>query len=118
MNVDIEVNGITVTFNADKELDLKDSELYKLLRKGDECIVNDGGVKFKGKIENIIHLFSKGKTLFSVRLLNNAVTDTALYEDSQVTPVDPVQCALRLTALDLILRKYEPKGLSTNTYSI
>lgn len=117
MNVEVEVNGIKVVFNICNSVETMDTELYKLLRKGDVCEVNDGGVKFKGEVQNIIRL-SKGRTLFSVRMLNNAITDTAIYEEYQVTPVDPVQCALRLTAMDMVLRKYEPTGLSTNTYSM
>lgn len=117
MNIDIEVNGIVVTFNIEEGFKHRDVDLHTLLRKGDECEVLDGGVRFKGRVENIIRL-SKGKTLYSVRMLNNVVTDSALYEDWQVAPVDATQCALRLTALELLLKKYEPKGMSTNTYSL
>lgn len=117
MKTEIEVNGITVEFDVNKELNATDTELYTLLRKGDECEVDDGGVKYKGIVENIIRL-SKGKTLFSIRMLNNAFNDTAFYEGCQVTPANPIQCALRVNALDFALRKYEPKGKSTNTYSM
>lgn len=117
MKVDIEVNGITVTLNVAEDFNLDDSELYKLLRIGDKCEVNDGGVKYKGIVENIIRL-SKGKTLFLVQLLNGTINDVVLYEGYQVAPVNPLQCALRLNALDFALRQYEPKGKSVNTYSM
>ena len=113
MKVDIDVNGIEVEFLMNDIFKKQDEGLHTLLRRGDECEVNDGGVRFKGRVENIIRL-SKGKWLFSVSLYNNMMKEAELYEDYQVTPVDPEQCALRITAMDMLLRKYEPKGMSTN----
>ena len=113
MNFEIDVNGIIVTFDMAVDFDTDKMPLHTLLRKGDACEVNDGGVFFRGKVMNIIRL-SIGKSLYSVELDNNPIRETVLFEDYQVAPLDPVQCALRLTALDVLLKKYEPKGMSTN----
>lgn len=113
MNFEIDVNGITVSFNMSEGFDTDNMSLHTLLRKGDACSVNDGGVFFRGKVENIIRL-SNGKSIYSVILDNNPIRETVLFEDYQVSPLDPVQCALRLTAIDVLLKKYEPKGMSTN----
>ena len=91
----------------------KEIPLYKLLRIGDDCEVNDKGVIYNGVVRNIIHL-SNGKTLFSVDLCNNPVKDGDLYYEEKIVPRDVEQKTLRMTALDILLRKYEPKGQSTN----
>lgn len=87
--------------------------LYSLLRLGDECLVDDDGITRRGVVRNIIRL-SKGKTLFSVELKNNPIKEWDLMDAEKVSPPDPVQCMLRLTAYEMVLRKYEPKGQSTN----
>lgn len=110
--VEIDVNGIPVGLNMESGFS-SDKPLYSLLRAGDNCLVDDGGITRKGVVQNIIRL-SKGKTLFSVKLINNILKEWDLFEGEKVTPVDPVQCMLRLTAYEMILRKYEPKGQSTN----
>ena len=113
MSIEVNVNGIGVSVSEGSVFKTQDVLLHTLLRKGDDCEVNDDGVIYKGVVRNIIRL-SKGKTLFSVELLNNPTNGWELFEDWQVTPVDPEQCALRLTAIDMLLRRYEPKGQSTN----
>lgn len=113
MNIEINVNGIGVSFDSPEEMATQDFRLHTLLRKDDVCEVNDRGVIFKGIVRNIIKL-SNGKMLFSVELKNSPSKEWELFEDYQVTPVDALQCALRLTAVDMLLRKYEPKGMSTN----
>lgn len=113
MNVEVDVNGIGVSFHLAESMIPRDEDLYKLLRVGDLCEVNDGGVMYKGVVTNIIRL-SVGKTLFSVKLDFNPAMDACLFNSCQVRPADPVQCALRLTAMDMLLRRYEPKGKSTN----
>lgn len=103
------LNGISV---VPEKTDL-DKPLYTLLRKGDACIVDDFGVIRKGIVRNIINL-SKGKTLISVELTHSYTQDSAVYNAECVSPADEMQCLLRLTSYDMILRRYEPKGQSTN----
>lgn len=110
--IEIDVNGIPVDFSLESGFN-SDKPLYSLLRAGDDCLVDDDGITRKGVVLNIIRL-SKGKTLFSVKLINNILKEWDLFEGEKVTPVDPVQCMLRLTAYEMILRKYEPKGQSIN----
>lgn len=109
----VEVNGLMVSFDMIDGLESKEKELHKLLRVGDQCQVLDKGVTYRGTVKNIIHL-SKGKTLYSVSLDNNPMLDTEFYEGYKVAPLDAMQRILKLTAVDMLLRKYEPKGMSTN----
>ena len=91
----------------------KEIPLYKLLRVGDDCEVYDRGVTYNGVVRNIIRL-SNGKTLFSVDLCNNPVKSWDLYIHDKVAPRDAVQRMLRMTTIDMLLKKYEPTGQSTN----
>lgn len=111
--IEIDVNGISIAFDMASGVQAECPPLCTLLRKGDACEVDDGGIIRKGKVQNIISL-SKGKKLFSVRLDNNPLKDWDLVEGEKVAPVDALQCRLRLTAFEMLLRKYEPTGQSTN----
>lgn len=109
----IEVNGLMVDVDGSAAA-LEEIPVYRLLRVGDTCVVDDGGVRRRGIVRNIICL-SNGKTKFSVDLLEYCpLKDWDMYDGSQVSPVDELQCRLRLTAFDMILRKYEPQGQSLN----
>ena len=112
--MDIEVNGINISVPIDADLYLKanDIPLHSLLRKGDNCEVNDNGTIYKGVVTNIVKL-SKGRTLFFVRFLNRVMDEYGVFEGSQVMPRDAQQRMLRLTAVDMLLKRYEPKGMST-----
>lgn len=112
-NVEMEVNGITVEFNMSSGFSAEGKPVYTLLRAGDDCLVEDGGIIRKGVVQNIIRL-SSGKTLFSVKLINNILKEWDLFEGEKVSPPNPLQCMLRLTAFEMLLRQYEPKGQSTN----
>lgn len=112
-SIEIDVNGITVGFDMSTGVSYINKPLYSLLRLGDECLVDDDGITRRGVVRNIIRL-SKGKTLFSVELKNNPIKEWDLMDAEKVSPPDPVQCMLRLTAYEMVLRKYEPKGQSTN----
>ena len=110
--IEVNVNGIPVNFNVDSGFS-SEVKIHTLLREGDECEVDDDGIIRKGVVKNIVRL-SNGKMLFSVDLLNSPIKDWGMFEGERVAPSDPVQCQLRLTAVDMIIRKYEPKGQSTN----
>lgn len=103
------LNGISV---IPEKKDLNEP-IYTLLRKGDTCVVDDFGVIRKGVVRNIIKL-SKGKTLMSVQLTHSYTQECVIYNAECVSPADGMQCLLRLTSYEMILRRYEPKGQSTN----
>lgn len=111
--IKIEEYGIAVEFSMESGFGTEGKEVYTLLRKGDDCLVDDDGVIRKGVVNNIIRL-SNGKTLFSVKLINNILKEWDLFYGEKVWPPDAIQCMLRLTAFEMLLRKYEPKGQSTN----
>lgn len=110
---EMEVNGVKVGIDTEAQLQLLDKPVYTLLRVGDRCLVDDGGVVRKGIVKNIMRL-SSGKTLFSVDMPDNVLDDWGLFEGDKVSPPDATQCLLRLTVFEMLLRKYEPKGQSTN----
>lgn len=113
MSIEVDVNGITVQVDETTALGRKDLPLYQLLRVGDFCEVDDMGVMLKGIVRGIVRL-SKGKILFSVSILNNPMKDWGMFEGNQVIPANAEQRLLRMTSMDILLRKYEPKGMSTN----
>ena len=112
-NVELDVNGLIVSIEVSADMEEQQKPLYSLLRKGDYCLVTDNGIVRKGRIQNIIRL-SNGKMLFSVDLLNHPLKDWDMYEGPMVAPEDPMQCMLRITAYEMLLRRYEPKGMSIN----
>lgn len=97
-----------------REIDpeLLNNEQWKLLRVNDNCYASSHGVMIKGHITNIIRL-SNGKTLFS--LSDKSGVGLGLFESGRVFPADEDMARENMTRLDLILRRLEPKGMSTAT---
>lgn len=110
---ELDVNGLVVSIDVSPDVDMPEKPLYTLLKAGDYCLVTDNGIVRKGKVKSVIRL-SKGKMLFSVDLLNHPLKDWDMYEGPMVEPEDPMQCLLRITAYEMLLRRYEPKGMSLN----
>ncbi len=111
--IDVEVNGLTVSMDESVKNSVDEMPVYMLLRKGDKCLVDDGGVTRRGVVRNIIRL-SNGNTKFLVDLNDCYLKDWDMYDGWQVSPPDALQCKLRLTAFDMVLHQYEPKGQSLN----
>lgn len=90
----------------------EEEPLWKLLRKGDLCLVNNMGVVETGIVQQIIRL-SNGRTLFKVVSVTG--TDLCLASANEVRPASLEQCRLHLTSYELALRHFEPKGNTTAT---
>jgi hypothetical protein len=87
-------------------------ELWKLLRVGDMCRASLHGVVITGKVSNIIRL-SNGRVLFSMRSADG--NHLGSFDHFRVVPADADMVRENMTRLDLLLRRYEPKGMSTAT---
>lgn len=89
--------------------------LWSLLRRGDRCSAQSGGVEICGLIDRVLHL-SGGRTMFRVSdELGNAL---GLYDASEVFPLNPMMVSRKMTSYELQLLRFEPKGMSTATCSV
>lgn len=88
---------------------------WRLLRRGDDCIVKSSGMQRFGRVTNIIRL-SCGKTLVCVNAPDEI--PMGIYTIDEVELKDPVARKLNITTYEAMLREYEPKGMSTASASI
>ncbi len=86
--------------------------MWKLLRKGDRCVVTRDGVSQLGFISSVIRL-SCGKVLFAV--CNAMGMSNGLFEPDEVKPADEQFLYNREHSFEFMLRQYEPTGQSTLT---
>jgi hypothetical protein len=89
-----------------------DNDLWKLLRKGDRCCATSHGIRITGYVARIMKL-SNGRVLFSVCAPDG--TNLGLFDVDRITPADEDMVRENMTRLDLLLRRYEPRGMSTAT---
>lgn len=89
-----------------------DRSLWSLLKEGDWCIIYSSGIRQEGVVKSIIRL-SCGKVLMAVSdALGNSL---GLFNAWEVQPADETMANDRITSYEVLLRRYEPRGMSTST---
>lgn len=89
--------------------------LWSLLRCGDRCLAQSGGVEVRGLIGRVFHL-SGGRTMF--RVVDELGNAMGIYDATEVFPLNSMMVSRKLTSYELLLLRFEPKGMSTATCSV
>lgn len=89
---------------------IEQKDLWKLLKKGDDCIVNNGGVIETGVISYIARMNS-GRVY--IKVVDKKGCDLCLTEAENVKPANGEQIIRHLTSFELMLKKMEPTGMTT-----
>lgn len=90
---------------------IKDKNIWRILRTGDKCIVNRMGVEIRGIVDRIIRL-SNGKVF--IRVVDYSNESVGLFDASTVIPSDKKMVLSGKTSYELLLLKYEPKGMGVS----
>lgn len=88
----------------------QEKDLWKLLKKGDACVVNNGGVIETGVIAYIARMTS-GRVY--IKVVDKKGEDLCLTDAENVIPANSEQIKKHLTSFELLLKKVEPTGMTT-----
>lgn len=103
-------NQAYIAVNRMDNIKMSGGESWRLLRYGDRCVVNYMGVEYVVSVHSIIRL-SNGRVL--IRVMNEVGAVVGLFYASQVKPYNKDMLNNGLTSFELLLKKFEPKGMST-----